>query len=362
MNIQQIRDSLKPIDDLWNRALVADAAHPVEHIQPALSGTEATLVEPLQPALKSWHGYGWHMETTVLVVSPFADNLKDLAAITTQFKQLLPQEVKVDGLVMPRFQLIGSGKPKELANPFQPGNVILRDCISAHNGTIGAFLTAADGNIWLLSNSHVMADCSGNKLLGAGRVELGMDVRSVQLQNTNNLVDAAVVKIADSIQVNPHFEEIGPVNQFDPKALSNLLNETPPIGITESAVSKFGNFTKLTNGKLVLQCSKVKVADLEFVDQLAIISNGTFAAGGDSGSLVVSNTQPIGLLFAMTDDDVEIPPEQNLKPPFYLANRWDKVIQELSALNVVGSPLTLMLEKEKALAVEISAMPFRELV
>lgn len=353
MNIDKIRETLQPINELWNRSLIADASYPFESIQ---------------PPFRSWHGYGWREEatnleeTTSLVVSPFADNLRDLAAIAAQIKRLLPPAVKVDALVVPRFRIIGSGEPEELPNlaAFQPGNVILRDCSSARNGTIGAFLTAErDGSTWLVSNRHVMAGCLGSQLLGAGRVELGTDVRPVPVHRTGNLVDAGVVKIDHPSQVNPNFEEVGPVKQLNPQTLSNLIERTP--------VNKFGFFTKFTTGKLVLHCPKLKVTDLdgmakEFVDQFAIVSDGAFADGGDSGSLIVADAQPIGLLFAMSDDVIDIPADQSLKPPFYLANRWDNVIQALSDPRIVGSPLTLMLEKGKALAAEISATPFRGLV
>ncbi|PYP87919.1 MAG: hypothetical protein DMG65_16200 [Candidatus Angelobacter sp. Gp1-AA117] len=337
MDIQEI---LKPIDDLWNRQHVAGVAH---------------LNELAQPPFGSWHGYGWRKEANGVVVSPFVDDPENMVALVAKIKQLVPQEVTVEGLVTPRFREIGGGVPQQLPNldTFQPGNIILRDCRSAHNGTIGAFLTAGDGSIWLLSNRHVMAGCSGSQLLGAGRIELGTDVRSV---DKSNLVDASVVKINDPLQVNPHFEEVGPVQQFAPQALSKLLNETPLIGNEKPPVSKFGNITTLTNGKLVLQCAKVEIVDLnrmvkKFVDQLAIVSDGgLFAQPGDSGSLIISNEQPIGLLFAVSDHVIEIPENQSLKPPFYLANRLDNVIQELSNQEVVGLPLQLMLDKKQAMA------------
>src|SRR6185312_4566114 len=152
-----IRETLKPIDELWNRLLVADVSHHVQPDQPPISGVDSMdLEESVQFALTSWHGYGWRTESTGLVVSPFIDSPKDRVTVTTEIKRLLPSDVRVDSLVMPHFQYIGSGKPTEFNNPFQPGNVILRDCSSAHKGTIGAFLAADDGTTWLLSNRHVL--------------------------------------------------------------------------------------------------------------------------------------------------------------------------------------------------------------
>lgn len=350
MNIQEILETLKPIDQLWDLGLVSDATHLVESVQSLLSGVEAMdLVESIPAALSSWHGYGWRTETTGLVVSPFTDDPNDIDAITALMKRLLPPEVTVNPLVMPRFRQIGSGEPSELDSPFQPGNVIIRDCSSANNGTIGAFLSAEDGSTWLISNRHVLDQCPSSKVLGSGRTELGTDVRFVQFQDTGNVVDAGVVRIENRSQIDPHFEELGTVKQLALQTLAELQNDTP--------VKKFGNFTKLTSGRLSLHCSKVKIAgldgvDREFVDQFAIVSdgsNGAFAMGGDSGSLVVGNEQPLGLLFAMSDEVVaEVPKDQDPKPPFYLANRWDNVIQKLEDKGIVGSPLKLMLTKEEA--------------
>jgi len=283
------------------------------------------------------------------VVSPFTDEPTDIAAIAAQMKQLLPSDVKVDPLVMPRFREISSGTPSELDSPFQPGNVIMRDCTSANNGTIGAFLSAEDGGTWLVSNRHVLDQCPSSKVIGSGRTELGTDVRFVQFHDTGNVVDAGVVRIENRSQIDPHFEDVGTVRQLASQTLAKLQDETP--------VSKFGNFTKFTSGKLFLHCPKVKVAghdgvDREFVDQFAIVSdgkNGAFAMGGDSGSLVVGDQQPLGLLFAMSDHVVvAIPQGQDPKPPFYLANRWDNVIQKLENEDIVGSPLRLILTREKA--------------
>jgi hypothetical protein len=331
VNIEKIRQILQPIDDLWNRVLVADAAY---------------LFEPELP-IRNWHGYGWREKKNDLVVSPFAEDPKDLVAIAAQIKKLAP-DVEVDGLVVPHFRVIGSGEPEELPDlaPFQPGNVIKRDCASALNGTIGAFLTAdRDGSTWLVSNRHVMAGCLGSPLLGAGRVELGTDVRPVPVLGTGNLVDASVVKIDDPLQVNPQFEKVGPVKQLNPQTLPNLIEGTP--------VSKLGFSSKFKTGTLVLNCPKVKVRDLdgiakEFVDQFAIVSKEAFAQEGDSGSLIVGEEQPLGLLFAMSDDVIDIPEDQSLKPPFYLANRWDNVIQALQSPRIVGLPLKLLLSKEAA--------------
>lgn len=334
MNSQGIQDILQPIDDLWDQA-GAGAMH---------------LLEFVGSVFGSWQGYGWRKEADNLVVSPFVDSAEILSSIEARISALLPKSVKVEGLVMPPFQEIGSGTPKELPDAFQPGNVVIGSCPSAHNGTIGGFLTAQrDDSTWLLSNRHVLAGCPSGQLSGAHFTVLGSEVYSVPLQAKDNVVDAAVVKIEDPSRVNPRFEKLGRVAQPNLHTMARLQEGT--------TVRKLGNFTGVTSGKLVLHCPKVKVEDdagvaREFVHQLAIVSDGhdgPFADGGDSGSLVVSGEDPIGLLFASNiTNAIEIPEGQSLKPPFYLANRWDIVIQKLQ--KVIRSPLKLMLEKKQAMA------------
>lgn len=335
MNLQEIQNTLQPIDDLWGN----------QH------GAGVALTVPILSPFGSWHGYGWREEeaTGGLVVSPFVSKPEDLPAIEARIAASLPG-VKVEGLVMPTFQEIGSGIPKELENAFQPGNVVIGSCPSARNGTIGGFLTAEhDDSIWLLSNRHVLAGCPSGQLSGAHFTVLGSEVHSVPLQDKDNVVDAAVVKIENPSLVDPHFEPLGRVAQPNLHMMASLQDGAP--------VRKLGNITGVTSGKLVLHCPKVKVEDesgvaREYVHQLAIVSDGhdgPFADAGDSGSLIVSDDHPIGLLFASNiTSAIEIPDGQSLKPPFYLANRWDNVIHKLE--KVIRSPLKLMLEKKQATA------------
>jgi len=333
VNLQEIKNTLKPIGDLWDNQHGAGAADFTDRMS----------------AFSSWHGYGWREEATDLVVSPFVNKPEDLPAIEARIAASLPPEVKVEGLVMPSFQEIGRGIPKELPDDaFQPGNVVIGSCPSAQPGTIGGFLTAErDHSTWLLSNRHVLAVCPSGQISGAHFTVLGSEVHSVRLRNKGNVVDAAVLKIENPSRVNPHFEDLGRVAQPNRQTMARLRKGT--------AVRKFGVVTKLTFGNLVLHCPKVKVEDeagvaREFVHQLAIVSGGhkgLFADAGDSGSLIVNGEHPIGLLFASTmTSAIEIPEGQSLKPPFYLANRWDNVIKKLE--KVIESPLKLMLEKKQA--------------
>jgi hypothetical protein len=74
------------------------------------------------------------------------------------------------------------------------------------------------------------------------------------------------------------------------------------------AVKKQGRTTGLTTGEVsginaTVTVSYGSVGTARFVNQI-VITPGTFSAGGDSGSLIVTadeNKNPVGLLFAGSD-------------------------------------------------------------
>lgn len=335
MNDEQIIVIFKPVDELWDKVQRSEGK-------------------------SAWHGYGWREDETGLIVSPFVENPQDLTRIEDAIKAVLPKEIKVKGLVMPRFRARTQGKrserlkPEDISepedvsedvskelSPLEPGKVVFASgCPDACPGTIGAFLTGGNpSSTWLLSNCHILVQCDSQKgVKGENGFFIGSDVRPVPLTDQGNVVDAAVVKVQDTLRIRPELKGMERITDPGAGAFPDLGEETP--------VQKLGHATGMTSGELILRGRRIKVGDCkcverEFVDQLVIISaqNGEpFAAGGDSGSLVVAGGQPIGLLFAMTFKE---PSETNEEPltEFFLANRWDLVIQELS--NVVG-PLKLV--------------------
>lgn len=178
-------------------------------------------------------------------------------------------------------------------------------------GTIGSRVT--DGtNVFALSNNHVYADSNeatiGDPALQPGPFDGGTspaddigtlyDYEPIQFNGSDNYMDAAIVL----------------------SSTANLGNATPsdgygtPSSVPVSAtlnlpVQKYGRTTSLTTGLVseinatvnvcyegFLICTKMA----RFVDQIGI-TPGSFSAGGDSGSLVVTNdadNNPVGLLFA----------------------------------------------------------------
>jgi len=172
-------------------------------------------------------------------------------------------------------------------------------------GTIGAMVT--DGaNVYALSNNHVYADENtasiGDNVLQPGAFDGGTDpddaigtlhdFEPIAFDGSPNVIDAAIAL----------------------SSKADLLNSTLPDGYgTPSAttaeaalrlkVIKYGRTTGLTKGRVDAINATVDVGYdsgvARFVGQI-VIKPGRFSAGGDSGSLIVtqSGNQPVGLLFA----------------------------------------------------------------
>jgi PKD repeat protein len=177
-------------------------------------------------------------------------------------------------------------------------------------GTIGCRVT--DGsNVYALSNNHVYANQNkasiGDNVLQPGRADGGKDPADA----IGTLADFEPIQFARGRRV--------PENTIDAAiALSStsLLGTATPAGgygtpssSTADAtlglsVQKYGRTTGLTEGQVYAINATVDVNYgggnvARFVGQI-IITPGSFSAGGDSGSLIVtqSGNNPVGLLFA----------------------------------------------------------------
>ncbi len=183
-------------------------------------------------------------------------------------------------------------------------------------GTIGARVKDQNGNVYALSNNHVYADINNAKI-GDSALQPGpydgasdipfyqigtlFDFQPINFSGGPNTMDAAIVKI---------FE---PADEF---LINSTLEDgygTPSSGTVDAyvglPVKKYGRTTGMTHGQVseinltVSVCYEQRwifcVKSATFVDQIGI-SPGTFSAGGDSGSLIVTEqgNNPVGLLFA----------------------------------------------------------------
>ena len=181
-------------------------------------------------------------------------------------------------------------------------------------GTIGCRVIDTQGNVYALSNNHVYANQNeaafGDPALQPGSYDGGQDpidkigtlydFEEIDFSGGNNTIDAAIA-------LSSTFE-LGCSTPVDGYGIPGSDPVAASIGLE---VQKYGRTTGLTHGVVdtinttVDVCYQTRgpflcVKLARFVGQIAI-TPGKFAAGGDSGSLIVtddSNKNPVGLLFA----------------------------------------------------------------
>jgi hypothetical protein len=176
------------------------------------------------------------------------------------------------------------------------------------SGTLGSLVT--DGTTkYILSNNHILARqdqaAVGEDISQPGLIDNGCraativaDFTKAPLLGTN--VDAAVAALRTGTMDGTGFiEGIGTIS-------SNILN--PSVGL---AVIKSGRTTGTTTGTIASintsvnvqyqkSCGQGKKFVVSYTNQV-VINSTTFSAGGDSGSLILSNDaafHPVALLFA----------------------------------------------------------------
>lgn len=175
-------------------------------------------------------------------------------------------------------------------------------------GTIGACVT--DGTeIYALSNNHVYADENtasiGDNVIQPGAYDGGTDPADaigtldafvpIKFDGSANQVDAAIALSSPS--------ELGTSTPSDGYGTPS---STPVAAFVSLEVKKYGRTTGQTTGKVDAINASVNVGYdtgvALFTGQVIIkpTGGGSFSAGGDSGSLIVtaSGNNPVALLFA----------------------------------------------------------------
>ncbi len=206
-------------------------------------------------------------------------------------------------------------------------------------GTLGALVQDSNGNKYILSNNHVLAQ-SDEATIGSLVVQPGLidgnctpygenssTVRPVAslsgyvpLSSSTTNVDAAVARInAGAVDANGSILQLGSIEN------NGALTSAPPAAGTGEAVTtanvssltvaKSGRTTGLTCSSIEALGASVEVryyrdcAETKFyltktyTNQL-LIGGNSFSDAGDSGSLIVdtANAQPIGLFYAGGSD------------------------------------------------------------
>jgi hypothetical protein len=185
-------------------------------------------------------------------------------------------------------------------------DITKRFCCS---GTLGALVT--DGTTsYVLSNNHVLGlsgkASAGDDISQPGLIDNGCRVSTVvadftaapQLGPSN--VDAAIAQLRPGLMAaDGTIQDIG---------VPSSVVMAPSVGL---GVAKSGRTTGFTTGTIAsintsvsvqyqASCGQGKKFIVSYTNQV-VINSSTFSAGGDSGSLIVtndSNHQPVALLFA----------------------------------------------------------------
>jgi hypothetical protein len=220
-------------------------------------------------------------------------------------------------------RLMAFSDPTQRQRPASLGFSVGHPSITA--GTIGARVRDALGRVYILSNNHVLAN-SNNASIGdpeyqpgpfdggtaADQIATLTDFQTISFTGVGNTMDAAIALTSLAVLDNatpadagygmPNAKIYGDANgdgMFDDRGALLGLN-----------VQKYGRTTQHTHGQIVGVNATVDVCYevsgftctkfARFVDQL-IIGPAGFSAGGDSGSLIVTddaNLNPVALLFA----------------------------------------------------------------
>jgi hypothetical protein len=190
-------------------------------------------------------------------------------------------------------------------------------------GTIGARVKDAAGNVYVLSNNHVLAASNDAQLndpawqpgahdggTSADSIGYLWSFKVIRFSRGNNTMDAAIARsdVTNVDNATPADDGYGTPSELiygDGNGDGVFDDKTALLGLD---VQKYGRTTGLTQGTITGVNATVTVCyegyiictkRAKFVDQL-IIEPGTFSDGGDSGSLIVSivGNHPVGLLFA----------------------------------------------------------------
>ena len=249
-------------------------------------------------------GIGKAIEGTVLdTVRVYVRELPD-PTIPDRFGDLPTDVVEVG-------QITDYQNPTDRYRPTPCGVSIGHPDIRA--GTLGC-LVKKDGNHYILSNNHVLADNNaaeiGDPVIQPGRTDGGTSpdddiatlepYQEIDFTGAPNHIDAAIALVGSDSQtiVLPEIIEIG------------MPQSTPMPASEDQIVRKRGRTTGDTLGQI-----KDTVADLFinygadneawFEDQILVesVESEHFARGGDSGSLIVDaeTLRPVALLFAGSD-------------------------------------------------------------
>ena len=226
--------------------------------------------------------------------------------------------IRLDRAALAAALALGGASSALAQNPYQSsndnygvsgGNVNDKSTAFCCSGTLGSLVAGGDGTLYVLSNNHVLARsdqaASGEDISQPGLIDNGCQVPEIVADFTaapalGSNVDAAVAALlAGSMNSTGAIEGIGTISSVVKAATVGLAvtKSGRTTGTTTGTVSSVNTSVSVQYQK---GCNKGKKFTVSYTNQV-VISSSTFSAGGDSGSLIVSNNschQPVALLYA----------------------------------------------------------------
>ncbi|HKS40891.1 MAG TPA: hypothetical protein VJX74_09800 [Blastocatellia bacterium] len=177
------------------------------------------------------------------------------------------------------------------------------------SGTLGALVQDTQGVQYILSNNHVLglagAATVGDDVSQPGLIDNNCAVSTVVADFTvapalTSNVDCAIAQLRPGLMDGTGFiEDIGTISSV-PRTPTVGLSVTKSGRTTGNTTGTISSTTTTVSVKYSKSCGSNNGPTFTFTNQV-VINSSTFSAGGDSGSLIVSNTschQPVALLFA----------------------------------------------------------------
>lgn len=261
---------------------------------------------------------------------------KKLPVSSLAAKDVIPatiQGLPTDVLEVGEIKLLSEDRTKKW-RPAPGGVSVGHKDVSA--GTLGC-LVYRDGEVMILSNNHVLANCNSGKI-GDAILQPGVYDGGVLADEIAKLYDFVEISMVEASQC-PIANSICKVCNFFSKALhrrsrlvpvtnvgsntvdcaiakpnqgDDVTNRILEIGIINGEVEpelnlkvkKSGRTTGLTEGKITQTGVSINVdmgdgRTALFTDQFAM--EGHMSEPGDSGSAIIGGTKIVGLLFAGSD-------------------------------------------------------------
>lgn len=240
--------------------------------------------------------------TVLYAVRVYVRELPD-PTIPDQFGELPTDVVEVG-------QITAYQNPTDRYRPAPCGISVGHPNITA--GTLGC-LVKKNGNHYILSNNHVLADSNaavvGDPVIQPGPHDSGSSpeddiatleaYQEIDFTGAPNHIDAAIALVGPDSQtiVVPEIIGIG------------MPQSTPIPASEDQIVRKCGRTTGQTTGIVIDISADIRVGfgnqEAWFEDQIVIksVEHEHFSQGGDSGSLIVDEDtlRPVALLFAGSD-------------------------------------------------------------